>query len=382
MKIVVVCGAPYVSGKEKIMLSMLSGFKELGHEVSCITSNWNDGDFKKLLTQEGISYKEFRLGFISQTLSRSAIKMTIHQLIWYPSLIWNASVLFKSYKPDIVIHSNFHHLLLMFPVLNRKKIRHVYHSHESISKKTSYKKLFLKFNKKIHCFVGVSNFVSNRMVDLGLPREKVTTIQNGLKQLHFVKNVGRTENPVFNIGIVGQVGEWKGHTDLIQAVSLLLKQSNVPLFKVYIYGTAASDEYLSFIKTYIVENDLSEIVSLKGYEKDLNEIYGHLDLVCIPSRSEEPFATSALEPGLFALPVIVTNRGGLPEIVEHGYNGFIVESSDPAQLAYYLLKLLCDRKLAKEMGLHHQLVIQQKFSFQLFIKKWASVLEEEPVHLL
>ena len=112
MKIVVVCGACYISGKEKIMLSILTGLKEKGHEVFCIMSNWNDGAFISGLNEKNISYKELRIGFISKTFNWRAISMTLHQILYYPLLLWNYFMFSKSFKPDVVIHSNFHHLFL------------------------------------------------------------------------------------------------------------------------------------------------------------------------------------------------------------------------------------------------------------------------------
>jgi len=79
MKILIICGAGYVSGKEKIMFSMLKGFANQGDEVYCITSAWGNGQFEEMLVNEHISYKKIRLGFISKTFNWKAIKMTLDQ---------------------------------------------------------------------------------------------------------------------------------------------------------------------------------------------------------------------------------------------------------------------------------------------------------------
>src|SRR5689334_22663611 len=129
MKVVLICGAGIVSGKEIMSLALLKGLKERGHECICVSSSWGSPLFRSRLTELGIPYRIFRIGFISKTLQWEAIRMSLHQLLYLPGLYLNYLRLMRSERPDLVIHTNFHHVFLLLPVLSRKN---VYWSHEIV----------------------------------------------------------------------------------------------------------------------------------------------------------------------------------------------------------------------------------------------------------
>ena len=54
MRIVIICGAGYISGKEKIMFSLLNEFTKKGDDVYCVTSAWSNGQFESLLASKQI----------------------------------------------------------------------------------------------------------------------------------------------------------------------------------------------------------------------------------------------------------------------------------------------------------------------------------------
>lgn len=374
MRILVICGAGYISGKEKVTLALLKGLKNTGHEVFCIISNWANGEFEKKLAEENIRYKKLRIGFLSKTLDRAAVKMTLLQGWYWPGLLLRYRSLVKKFRPDVVVHTNFHHLFLLYPALQTRGQVHLYHSHESIINSGFYSKLFKRFEKKISWFIGVSHFVTKRLADLGLVQTK--TIYNGVDAIDPGKSEKR--NPLFTIGIIGQVGEWKGHRDLVEAVAILQEDSSLPPFRVEIYGKGPV-AFIEEVKNLIAQKQLDDRFAWKGYESELVNIYSGLDVVCVPSRSEEPFGLSAVEPGLFSLPVIVSNRGGLPEIVKHEQNGFIIDAGAPAQLAQYLRLLMLDKPLAQKMGIRHREIVLKEFTNEKFIADWNALLSAGPV---
>jgi glycosyltransferase involved in cell wall biosynthesis len=373
MRIIIICGAGYISGKEKIMFSLLKGFAKAGDEVFCITSAWNNGQFEELLLSADIGYAKLRLGFISKTFNWQAFQMTLNQVVCWPKLLYDFRKITSRFKPDVIIHTNFHHLFLLYPVVSNKKIVHIYHSHESVGNTKFYKKLFGRFERKTDLFIGVSEYVTRKMINLGIDKAKTRTIHNGLEQTEINPEPSRRSH-VFTIGIIGQVGAWKGHEDLLLAIDILKQSAELP-FKLCIFGDGKPG-FTDEMKELINRRNLNDCVEWKGFVKDINIIYPQLDVVCVPSRSEEPFATSALEAGLFGLPVIVTNKGGFPEIIKNGYNGFIAASHAPGELAEKLALLIKEPALAKQMGLNHRQQVSQKFSYNKFIDTWRTTLSE------
>ena len=71
--------------------------------------------------------------------------------------------------------------------------------------------------------------------------------------------------------------------------------------------------------------------------------------------------------------VVSTATCMIPEIIENGVNGFI--SNDPEELKHYLVDLLNDEDLAKEIGNNARKTITEKHSASKFVNRWNEVLE-------
>jgi len=350
----------------------MKGLSARGHDVHCLISTWGNGTYDQMLNENGVRFFKTNLGFISKTIDLKAIGMTIHQVALWPKLFFDYRRIIGRVKPDVVIHTNFHHLFLLFPAIMANKQLHVYHSHESIWNSTFYQKLFALFNKKIKIFVGVSDYVSTRLIQLGIDSSKVKTIRNGIESSEKAR-LSMNPHEDFRIGIVGQIGEWKGHNDLLNAIKILKSNLSDLPFRLLIFGEG-NEDFVEKLKGFIEKNELTAVVSWMGFVKKTDDIYAQLDLVCVPTRTEEPLATSALEAGLYGLPVIASNVGGLPEIVKHGYNGFIVKPNNAEEIAEYVQRLAMDAGLRIKMGSNHRAIVLQEFTFERFLGAWENVI--------
>jgi glycosyltransferase involved in cell wall biosynthesis len=124
-----------------------------------------------------------------------------------------------------------------------------------------------------------------------------------------------------------------------------------------------------------LELGLQQQIEWCGYVADKSRIFGAIDVCMVPSRFEEPLATSAIEAGGFGCPVICSSRGGLPEIVEHGKTGFVVEPECPEQIADAIKIFLQNRDLVRTMGAAAQTRARSEFSTQRFVNEFVQVLE-------
>jgi glycosyltransferase involved in cell wall biosynthesis len=94
---------------------------------------------------------------------------------------------------------------------------------------------------------------------------------------------------------------------------------------------------------------LSQLAFL-GFVHDVENALAHLDIVVHASTVGEPFGQVIIEAMAAAKPVIATNGGGVPEILEHNVTGLLVPMNDPAALAEALRTLLRAPERAHEMG--------------------------------
>jgi len=369
VKVAIVCGAGIVSGKEIIALELAEGLRDKDCAVELVTSFWGNGEFRRRSNAAGFPTHIMRLGFISATLSLECLRMTAHQLLFWPTLLRSYKRFLKNVRPAKVIHTNWHHVLLLWPLL--RSHRDIYWSHEVFADKPQYRRLFCALANRISCFVAVSKVAAQSLLKLGIPSDKVVVIYNGIAD-SVAGQAGRSENRTPVIGIVGQIGSWKGHEDLLEAFQMLLRTQ--PSAQLHIFGRAGS-EYEAFLRRRAHELGVDSSVVWRGFLEDHSKIYVDLSILAVPSRSEDTLPTSALEAGFFGVPVVASRRGGLPEIVQDQVTGLLFENGDVQQLAQHLRILLSDSELRNNMGRKARERATSLFGRDRFVREFCEILE-------
>lgn len=377
-KCAIVCGAGYVSGKEIMALQLARGLLARGWEADFVISSWNDGDFSARLHAEGIPFRKLPIGFIAASLSWRYLRMTLEQAWRTPGLLLGYSRFLATFRPARVVHTNWHHLLLLLPFL--RPSRDFLWAHEIFPSTPQYRRLFQIFESRVYSFVCVSQAVSRSLLAIGVAPERVRVVRNGiadpLGSQATETGERRGSSAFLRVGIVGQVGEWKGHDDLVEAIAIL-NRKGVPV-KLEIFGRG-DESYVSALRTRIREHGLNDLVGWRGFVANRSEIYDDLDVCVVPSRFEEPFGLTALEPAFFSLPVIATRRGGLPEIVRDQETGLLVEARSPDQIAAALLQLSADRDFRFSLGRSARKLAVQEFGEARFLDEFTNqLLESSP----
>jgi N-acetyl-alpha-D-glucosaminyl L-malate synthase BshA len=97
-----------------------------------------------------------------------------------------------------------------------------------------------------------------------------------------------------------------------------------------------------------------------GKQNDIREKLGQADLFLLPSQLES-FGLAALEAMACEVPVVATNAGGVPEVVEHGVDGYLVEPGDVKLAAKYAIEILSQGDRGREMGKIARINARKKF---------------------
>src|ERR1700675_2884618 len=213
----IVCPAGIVSGKEIVSLHLARGLRDAGWHPEFVTSSWGDGEFVRRLERDGFKYQRLRLGFIPATLRLDPLLMTLDQLRFWPALAYRYTRLIKAKAPRAVIHTNWHHALLLLPFLEPH--RDIFWVHECLPNTSQYSYVLRAIAKKVCRVVCVSHAAARAVAALGVPESQVVVIHNGLPPLDPILAPGK--QPTLRAGIVGQIDPRKGHDDLIDALALL-----------------------------------------------------------------------------------------------------------------------------------------------------------------
>jgi glycosyltransferase involved in cell wall biosynthesis len=375
LETLIICGAGMVSGKEIMALELGEGLTQRGRSVHFITSFWNNGDFPNRLKQLQIPTHILPIGFISATLTKRCLEMTLEQVRRWPSLLWGYSSLVRRLRPQKVIHTNWHHLLLLLPLLRPE--RDLFWLHDLVPDLPQYRRVFGWLERRLGAFICVSQASACSLRKIGIDEAKIRVIQNGLTDPADSVDSRSPSHERLRIGIVGQVNPEKGHVDLLEACALLAREYSAPELHIFGKGNAV-------YKTELVQRSLDlgivELVRWHEFVPDRREIYGNLDVCVMPSRATESFGLSALEAGFFGLPSVVTRRGGLPEIIEHEVNGLVVEAERPAELAEALSRLIKEPSLRQRLGANARRRAVEHFGRDRFLNEFMAVLKlEQPL---
>jgi glycosyltransferase involved in cell wall biosynthesis len=158
----------------------------------------------------------------------------------------------------------------------------------------------------------------------------------------------------------------KGIRDLLWAASLVLSQTSEVQFVIVGEGP-----YRSECQKLAAELRISEHVTWTGVVQDplLEGVYAAADVVCQMSRWEEVFGQVITEAMASCKPVIGTRVGGIPELINDGETGFLVERGDIPSMAEKILHLLKDPGQRTKMGNKGRERVEAKFDHRRNVSK-------------
>ncbi len=173
---------------------------------------------------------------------------------------------------------------------------------------------------------------------------------------------------------VGRLYARKGLFTLIESMALVTRKFKNAKF--IIAGKGLSNEMKKLVR-YATKLGVKENIVFTGYFPDekLPKLYQAADIFAFSTFYENlPFAVlEALSTGL---PVVTTNVGGIPEMIEDGKNGFLVEPSNSQALADRIVYYLDHPAIGSEMGCLARENIEIHFDWRLIVKKVVRVYDE------
>ena len=211
----------------------------------------------------------------------------------------------------------------------------------------------LQYGRTCDAIIAVSGFVRDLLVCSGLEASKIEVIPDGveipaqLPDAAFLASIRRQwelEPDAFVIGHAGAFTREKGQDLLLEA--FIEAGTSLPArSRLLLVGEGSLHDSIGSL----VANTRGRAVMLRPME-DLTPFFAALDLYVMPSRSEG-LGSSALLAMAHCVPVLASRVGGLPEIVEDGTNGWLVDPESPAALAQALISAASDPDRLRSLGL-------------------------------
>jgi len=301
---------------------------------------------------------------------------------------WEIYKLIKKERPDI-LHVNSSKAGILGALAGRlagvKKIVYTVHGFVFNEPMPAWQKTFYIWAEKISAWfkdylICVSEF--DRQCGLKFkiaPAKKLITIHNGIDRINFLSQAEarQTLNKTYSLqltaySLIGTIANFyptKGLTYLIQAAEIIVKKYPACHFIIIGDGDGRQD-----LETEIEKNNLKNNFHLIGAIREARKFLKAFD-VYVCASIKEGFPYSILEAMAAPLPIISTDAGGIPEMIEYNKSGLLISPANPQMLAEAILKLLTDDNQAKKLAAEAANIVKNKFNLEKMAKKTAKLYE-------
>ena len=200
--------------------------------------------------------------------------------------------------------------------------------------------------------VGISERICATMRAAGVPSSKIVCIRSGVDCAEY--RPGATSGllteqlgippGMLTVGMVAQFIPRKGHATLVEAAAKILMRRTEVRFVLFGQGRLRAK-----IEELVHARGLQGSFIFPGFRRDLPALLPALDVIAHPAHLEG-LGVALLQAEACGVPVVAGRAGGIPEIVQEGHTGFLVEPGDVTTLADRIERLLSDASLRLRMG--------------------------------
>lgn len=188
---------------------------------------------------------------------------------------------------------------------------------------------------------------------------------------HYRKDLQISSHTPF-LAMIGTYEQRKGHAFILQAFQkIVLQYPSAQL--VFCGGGTEKDREL--VKKIVPAKIQSNVHCLSFFD-DISTLMSEIDVLLVGSQSFESFGLTPLEAALVGTPSVVTNIGGLPEVVLDGETGFVVPHDNPNLFSEKVITLLKDATLREKMGRAAQVRAENEFTPQKMAASYAHIVRQ------
>lgn len=363
---------PIIGGVETHLAFLLPEMVRNGHKVGLLTGSVEKG--KVRYQYKGVEIFRSPLFDLNWLYRRGLEGIEEEVTATYTDF-------FNQIKPNIVHTHNMHyfsevHTKILEKICQEKGIPLILTAHNVWDDM-----LFLKLTRGINWshIIAVSHYIKKELTAVGLDEEKITVIHHGIDVNMFhpeVKPIDLRErfSQLKGKKIVlhpARIGMAKGADVSIKAINKV--RERIPEVMLILTGTKniidwgeTQEKDIAYFIDLVKVFNLKANVLIDFFKyTEMPELYSLADVCIYPSSVSEPFGLTMLEALATAKPMIVTNAGGMPEVIRDGINGYVIKVRDVEALAHYILCLLEDGNLARRLGRTGREMVEKHYTKEM-----------------
>ena len=226
--------------------------------------------------------------------------------------------------------------------------------------------------------IAVSRMIRAKLVDEGRDTVPVELIYNGVDLQRYdhqapcctLRDEYGMEPGAVIVGVVARLEPEKGHPTLLEAWPLVLRE--VPNAYLLIVGEGGQREAL---ERQARDLRVAHRVVFTGRRDDVPAVTAALDCAVLPSYREAQGLT-ILEAMALARPVVASNVGGIPEMIDDGVSGLLVPPHDAPALAAAIGRVLLDHPFADTIARAGHDTVHARFCVELMVRAVETIYDE------
>jgi glycosyltransferase involved in cell wall biosynthesis len=221
--------------------------------------------------------------------------------------------------------------------------------------------------------VGICDATANNIKSIRSVRaRKIVRIYNGAVPL---KRVAKDQGPPkggFTLVYVGRLAPVKNHALLLNAFSAA--HSSRPDLRLWMVGDGGERKALESLATGL---GIAGQVTFWGQQLDVAPFFSAADAFIMSSKSEG-LPISLLQGFSLGLPAIVTDVGGMAEVVRLAKAGFVVSATDPAEMATAILRLSSSDEERKQFSMNAEAAFRSLFTLETMVDAYMDLYRKTP----
>jgi glycosyltransferase involved in cell wall biosynthesis len=373
---------PIIGGVETHLVMLLPELAGRGHKLSLLTGSAENASTREVF--KGVNVTRAPIMNLNWLSKRGlvGIESEVRRVI---------RAFLNKNNPDVVHAHNMNyfskaHAKTLEEETKKRKIPLVLTAHNSWDDM-----LFLNLTRNVHWahIIAVSFYIKKEMMGIGCDSKKITTIHHGIDTTKFRPN--RKKEYAGRLSILknkkvifhpARMGLGKGCDISVKAMRLVLKK--FPDTMLVLAGTrnivdwkTTQQKDIAYIVDLINDLGIRDNVFIEMFTLDeMVRLYAIADVCLYPSTVGEPFGLTMLESLASGKPMIVTNSGGMPEIIQDGINGYVVPIRDYEALAAKAIALLDDESLRERIGLTGRKFAELRFTKEIMTENNIKIYRE------
>lgn len=382
-RVLVVLGNFALNGQERGNIEVFYAAKSVGVESLFVThKQWGHHHIQPALDQRGLAWTT--LNYARHFTKRISLGEWFRNVRRLLTASWEFRRIVHRYRPTHIHVANPHYFLSVLPALLTTRTPVVFRLGDVPTQHHVFYRILWRWFviPRVRQFVCISEFILERLQESGAPPHKARVIYSFPPERVAEDSAVSAELPPFagrTVMYVGQIAPHKGVHLLVQvAVALCRVREDVRF--IFVGAISRQNPFAIGLVAQVQQAGLSEQIRFLGYQDDVPQLLAAADVHVCPSVCEEALGNVVLEAKQAGEPSVVFPSGGLPELIEHGVDGWVCSEASKTGLKEGLVRYLDmqEAELDAAKAAARSSLDRMGITKNAFAQAWLEVFSDQP----